>query len=145
MKAKKRTFRTETKNGKTQWRQNCGWVGRGRGGYCGCVKAAPLHPLQSLFLHFKTRRLLHVTAGLTIKKSRFDPHSVFKCFVSISEQNEFTSPHMEWDRNLAQTGPNPRCTLTSLTATRNVTFLFCTSFLDVSIQRDTWTYTPLCI
>jgi hypothetical protein len=43
------------------------------------------------FHHYKAQWLLYVPPGLTFSNSTFWPHSVFMCFVSISEQTAIIS------------------------------------------------------
>jgi hypothetical protein len=47
--------------------------------------------LQELIAYFKAQWLLYVPPGLTLNNATFFPHSVFMCFVWISEQTAIVS------------------------------------------------------
>jgi hypothetical protein len=58
-----------------------------------CMNTNILNFLQCIPLFYFTLWLLYVPPGLTFTNSTFCPHSVFVCFVWISEQTAIISPY----------------------------------------------------
>jgi hypothetical protein len=57
-----------------------------------CTRSVTVFVFSTRFVSaFKAQRLLYVPPGLTLSNSTFCPHSVFMCFVWISEQTAIIS------------------------------------------------------